>query len=158
MKTLSLYRKRLIPDECVLLKDDIIVKQTDDVIVTRWNTLHPKKKFSHGASCYFLKRGFKVGKFYREDGSVYCWYCDIVRYDYTGENELTVTDLLADVLILEDGIIRVIDLDELADALVQGLITVSQMEQALKQLQELVDIIYSGNFSTLQDEINSLSL
>ena len=158
MKTLSLYRKRFIPDECILLKDDVIVKQNDDVIVTRWSTIHPKSKFSHGASCYFLKEGFKIGKFYREDGSLYCWYCDIVRYDYTGENELTVTDLLADVIIKADGVIRVVDLDELSDALNQGLITTELMDQALKQLQHLLDIIYAGNFSSLQEEINSLGL
>ena len=34
MKTLSLYRRRLIPDECILLKDDIILYADDDHILT----------------------------------------------------------------------------------------------------------------------------
>ena len=39
MNNLTLYRKRLIPDECILLKDDIIVHADNDVIVTTWHSL-----------------------------------------------------------------------------------------------------------------------
>ena len=39
---LQIYRKRLIPEECILLKDDIIVEQNDDYILTKWKTLNPK--------------------------------------------------------------------------------------------------------------------
>ena len=38
-----LYRRRIIPNECVLLKDDIILSCDDKRIVTSWNSLHPKK-------------------------------------------------------------------------------------------------------------------
>ena len=38
MEHLKIYRKRMIPDECILLKDDIILEKTDDIIVTKWNT------------------------------------------------------------------------------------------------------------------------
>ena len=34
MTTPALYRKRLIPDECILLKDDIILDASDDHILT----------------------------------------------------------------------------------------------------------------------------
>lgn len=34
---LQIYRKRLIPEECILLKDDIIVEQNDDYILTNGN-------------------------------------------------------------------------------------------------------------------------
>ena len=43
---LQIYRKRLIPEECILLKDDIIVEQNDDYILTKWKTLNPKTTFS----------------------------------------------------------------------------------------------------------------
>ena len=43
-----LYRKRLIPDECVRLKDDEILSFDDDIIVTKWCTLHPKHDLDHG--------------------------------------------------------------------------------------------------------------
>ena len=57
---LQIYRKRLIPEECILLKDDIIVEQNEDYILTKWKTLNPKTTFSHGCSCYYLKEGFKI--------------------------------------------------------------------------------------------------
>ena len=83
---LQIYRKRLIPEECILLKDDIIIEQTEDHILTKWKTLNPKTTFSHGCSCYYLKEGFKISKFYRHDGSLLYWYCDIVEYTYQPES------------------------------------------------------------------------
>ena len=50
----ALYRRRLIPDECILLKDDIVLEWNEDRIVTSWKALHPKKDLHHGSSCYFL--------------------------------------------------------------------------------------------------------
>ena len=52
---LQIYRKRLIPEECILLKDDIIVEQNEDYILTKWKTLNPKTTFSHG--CSLLSQG-----------------------------------------------------------------------------------------------------
>ena len=69
MNISRIYRKRFIPAECVLLKDDIIVMQDEEVIVTKWNTLNPKAAFSHGCSCYFLTDGIKLSKFYRSDNT-----------------------------------------------------------------------------------------
>ena len=63
MKPPILYRKRLIPDECILLKDDILLYRDEDILVTKWNTIRPKKDLHHGMSCYFLKKGIKVSKF-----------------------------------------------------------------------------------------------
>ena len=112
---LQIYRKRLIPEECILLKDDIIVEQNEDYILTKWKTLNPKTTFSHGCSCYYLKEGFKISKFYRHDGSLLYWYCDIVEYTSRPEdNSLIVTDLLADIILYPDGRMHVVDLDELA--------------------------------------------
>ena len=85
MKNPILYRRRIIPEECILLKDDRILFCDEDHIVTAWNTLHPKKDLHHGWSCYFLKEGFKVSRFCREDGSLLYWYCDIVDFDYKEE-------------------------------------------------------------------------
>ena len=57
METLKIYRKRLIPEECILLKDDILLYRDEHVIITKWVTLHPKKDLDHGLSCYFLEHG-----------------------------------------------------------------------------------------------------
>ena len=159
MNTLTLYRRRLIPDECIPLKDDKVVKQTDEVIITTWDTLNPKTKFQYGASCYFLKEGFKVSKFYRADKSLYCWYCDIVQYDYdASEGRLVTTDLLADVVIMPDGTVKVVDLDELADAFEQELLSADMLKAALRQLNHLLSLIYGNQFGCLQNELDSLGL
>ena len=38
-----LFRKRLIPEECVELKDDILLHRDKETIVTKWKTLKPQK-------------------------------------------------------------------------------------------------------------------
>lgn len=53
---LQIYRKRLIPEECILLKDDIIVEQNEDYILTKWKTLNPKTTFSHGCSAIISRK------------------------------------------------------------------------------------------------------
>lgn len=154
MKISKLYRKRFIPDEYIFFKDDIIVRQSDDVVVTRWNTLKPKEDFSHGVSCYFLKEGWKLSKIYRRDGSLVYWYFDIVEYSYREKEEaLVFTDLLADVIIYPDGKITVVDLDELAFALEEKLITEKQMTSCLHRLHHLLSLLYNNEFEHLQTEL-----
>lgn len=153
-----LYRKRIIPEECIRLKDDIILVCNEDYILTSWNALKPRKDLHHGYSCYFLKEGIKVSKFCTGDSSLLCWYCDIVEYDYDrNTNTLTAVDLLADVVIYPDGFVRVMDLDELVTALEAGLITQDTLKTSLRTVNRLLETIYSGNFSTLQKYINEVS-
>ena len=59
-----LYRKRLIPEECVLLKDDRLLYRDEEIIVTACNTLKPLKDLKHGLSCYYRGVGIKVSRFY----------------------------------------------------------------------------------------------
>ena len=155
----KLYRRRLIPAECLPLNDDIIVEQNEEVLITKWKTLRPKPEFSHGCSCYFLQEGIKVSKIYRSDGSLVYWYCDIVDYDYDANNQsLTVIDLLADVILYPDGHMEVVDLDELAEAMERGLITKEQMTTCLRNLNHLLSMIYRDKFDRLQARLNSLDL
>ena len=149
-----LYRRRIIPEECVLLKDDIILSCDEEHIVTSWHALHPKKDLHHGSSCYFLKEGFKVSKFCRENGSLLYCYCDIVDYDFHPyDNHLIVTDLLADVIIYPDGFVKVVDLDELVTALDARSIDINTLKSSLVRLDKLLKIIYSGKFDSLQKYI-----
>lgn len=151
MKTPELYRKRLIPEQNIPLKDDLILFASDEIIVTKWDTLNPKTEFNHGTSCYFFKEGVKVSKFYKADNSLLYWYCDIVDYQYDEAlNRLTVVDLLADVLIYPDGTVKVVDLDEMADALGQGVISAKLLQQGLYRLNGLLTKIYNGEFRELQ--------
>ncbi len=159
MSELQLYRRRLIPAECILLKDDIIVKQTKDLIITSWKTLNPKIAFSHGCSCYFLREGFKISKFYTQNNSLLYWYCDIVEYAQDeSAHTLTTTDLLADVIVYPDGRTKVVDLDELAQAFETGLLTAAQLSAALRQLNHLLTYIYKDKFDQLQALIENLGL
>lgn len=151
MTNLSLYRRRIIPDECILLKDDIILSCDEEHIVTSWQTLRPKKDLHHGSSCYFLKEGFKVSKFCKQSGELLFWYCDIVTFDYhPGDNSLIVTDLLADVIIYPDGFVKVVDLDELVAALNSRAISLDTLKHSLLNLDKLLQIIYSGGFDRLK--------
>lgn len=159
MEISKVYRRRFIPAECVLLKDDTIIKQDDEVLITKWTTLNPKTEFSHGASCYFLEKGLKVSKIYRHDGSLLRWYCDIVEFSYdASERALTVTDLLADVILSSDGRMKVVDLDELAEAMEENLITKEQTISCLRSLDYLLSLIYRDKFDRLQAYLNELGL
>ena len=159
MNVAKLYRQRLIPPEKILLKDDIIIAQDEDVIITKWNTLNPKTEFTHGSSCYFLKEGLKISKFYRADDSLLYWYIDIVEFtiDET-QDTLIYTDLLADVIIYPDGRMKVVDLDELAEAMERNLITKEQMTSCLRNLNHLLTMIYRDKFDRLQSRLDSLGL
>ena len=159
MNISKIYRKRIIPAECILLKDDLIVMQDDEVIVTKWNTINPKTAFSHGCSCFFLRDGIKVSKIYRSDNSLLYWYCDIVEYSFDpAENAMTFTDLLADVIVHPDGLPKVVDLDELAEAMEKSLITKEQMTFCLRSLNHLLSLIYRDKFDRLQSRLDSLGL
>lgn len=159
MQIPTLYRKRILPEECILLKDDIVLERSEQVIITKWNTLNPKVTLHHGCSCYFLKEGYKISKFYRADNSLIYWYCDIVEYDYDSESDTyVVTDLLADVIISPEGIVKVVDLDEIAYALESGKITSEQVKKCLLQLNSLLEIIYKDKFDVLQSKLENLGL
>jgi len=147
MKYPVLYRKRLIPAECLRLKDDVILHCEDDFIVTGWKTINPRKDMDHGYSLYMLKEGIKVSKFYRADNSLLYWYCDIVEYQWSEDaNTCTSVDLLADVVLYPDGSLKVLDLDELALAAKEHLITDEMLYTALTRTNTLLNTIYRGDF------------
>lgn len=145
---MKLFRKRYIPDEIIELKDDQIRYADDDIIITTWNCLKPRDDFATGSSCYFLKKGVKISKFYRSDGTLKAWYCDIVHTKRVEEDYVFV-DLLADVVV-EDGIVKVLDLDELAEAYEKNKITQEELSMALRQVNALLCDIYAGNFAQYQ--------
>ncbi|MBR5420166.1 MAG: DUF402 domain-containing protein [Lachnospiraceae bacterium] len=145
----KLYRKRLIPEECVALKDDVVLRWDDEVILTKWNALKPKKDLHHGYSCYFLREGYKVSKFYTADNTLLYWYCDIVDFDEEDADRLVVTDLLADVIIYPDGFVKVVDIDEMVTCLNESMISLDQLKRSLTQLDKLLQIIYADKFDTL---------
>lgn len=152
---LKLYRKRFIPDEVIYLKDDIILYADSQLVITKWDCLHPRKDIARGYSAYDLHKGFKVNKVYNSNSELVYWYCDIIRPEYNIEaNALIVTDLLVDILVYPDSSSKVLDLDEVADALESNLISVSLASEALRKAHSLLNEIYEGTFSAYQALIN----
>ncbi|CDE45171.1 putative uncharacterized protein [Clostridium sp. CAG:411] len=152
---INLYRKRIIPEEMILLKDDVILHQDASTIITKWNSLKPRKDFSNGISAYFMDEGFKVSKIFDKHHKLVYWYCDIIETEYNSEQHTYIfTDLLADVVIYPDGELRVLDLDEIGDALEQKLISKDLSVKALRLCNQLLEKIYAGNFKKYQNIIN----
>ena len=150
-----LYRKRIIPDECIALKDDEILYIDDEIIITKWNVLNPRTDFTHGYSCYFLSKNIKVSKFLKENGNLHYWYCDIITANYSSDrSEITVIDLLADVTVDPHGIMNVLDIDELCEAREKKLIDDDRFFLSVKQLGTLITTIQAGNFNKYTDVLN----
>ena len=149
---MKLMRVRLIPQETVVLEDDKIIDQDKDRIVTQWKTLKPREDFSYGYSCYYLKEGYKVSKFLKENGELKCWYCDIIDAKWKDSDSFCgwiFIDLLADVVVKENGIIKVLDLDELAEAFEKNLLNKEQLIWALQCLNRLLSKIETGEFQDI---------
>ncbi len=145
---IKLYRKRFIPAECRQLKEDKILHMDDDIIITSWSSFRPRPDFASGISAYYRRDGFKISRHYDAEGRFTRWYCDIIAESKENDS-LIFSDLLVDVVILPDGTVHVVDLDEAADALEQGLITAELLTQALRSTNNLLSYIYQGRFSEL---------
>ena len=153
----KLYRKRYIPDEKLLLKDDIIVTIDTDKVITKWNVLSPVHPFTHGVSCYFINEGFKVSKFLDDHNELVYWYCDIIETEYDEkENSYTFSDLLIDVIIEKNGFVKVVDLDEIALALDKGLFNDDLIKKAVTRADKLLGLIYSGKFDRYKSIVDDV--
>ena len=145
-----LYRKRFIPYECKLLQDDIVLEYNSSILVTKWNVLKERCDFSHGYSCCYLDKGYRISKFLTKKGEFLCWYCDIITHEQDlANNSLTIIDLLADVIIYPDGKMRIVDLDELYEAFDTELIDKTLLKKSLLSLNKLLDDIYSVGIEAL---------
>lgn len=144
----EIYRKRLLPEECIHLHKDKVLFGSDEQLVTRWDTINPKAAFSKGISLYVMNKGWKISKFFDTAGNFVYWYCDIIETDYNADTDTYVfTDLLADVIIDPSGKVKVVDLDEYTPVYEQGLIDTLTILKALRQLNELLEIIENGTFA-----------
>ena len=145
MKKPVMLRKRYIPYEIVDISGDELLYRSDKLLVTRWKAIKPRTDFSGGISYTFLDEGIKLAKFYNEQGEFLFWYCDIIEVLHDKEkDEFTFQDLLVDVKIMPDGMIKVLDAEELAEALEKELITIQQACKALRTLDIVLKLVYSG--------------
>lgn len=143
----KIIRKRLIPFEEVDISNDIILYRDENLLITKWNVIRARNDFSNGVSYTFLNDGFKIGRFYNDYKNLLFWYCDIIETHYEPcTDTYTLLDLLIDIKIMPDGSVKVIDLDEFAEAIEQKLITESQAINALRKTDMLLCKIYRGEF------------
>ncbi len=153
-KALALYRRRYIPEEIIHLKDDEILYESPEHIVTRWQILNPRTDFSGGVSCYFINMGIKVSRIYDEYQNTLYIYCDIIDTVYDpDENSYVFTDLLVDV-VFRDGSMQVLDVAELADAYEEGLISIEVLLHAIRRADYLLTICNEGRFGELLDVLD----
>ena len=115
---MKIFRKRYIPDEIIDISGDEVVLRDDKRLITKWIPIKPREDFAYGESCVYFDKGWKISKFFNEDGSLKYWYCDIISYEYIEKDDTYIfTDLLLDVIIYPDGSYKVLDEDELEEAL-----------------------------------------
>ena len=159
MKMPLLYRRRFIPDELVPLKNDRIISLDEHLIITKWDALHPRKDIAGGISAYFLDRGFKVSKVFHKNGQLVYWYCDIIQQKPGPDPDSVIfEDLLVDVILHRDGSVQILDLDELAQAFEEELISGEEVTRALRILDSLLKLIHQGQFSSLMEPVEKAEL
>lgn len=152
-----LFRRRFIPDENIELKDDMILALEPNLIITSWNVLKPRRDISRGVSAYFIDKGIKVSKVFDNAGQMVYWYCDIIETHYDEqENIYTFNDLLIDVVVYPDGQVEVLDMDEFADAMEQGILSVGTIAHAMRATDDLLHAIYAGEFEKYTHYIDDM--
>ena len=152
-----LFRRRFIPDENIELKDDMILALEPNLIITSWNVLKPRRDISRGVSAYFIDKGIKVSKVFDNAGQMVYWYCDIIVTHYDEkENTYTFNDLLIDVVVYPDGQVEVLDMDEFADAMEQGILSVGTIAHAMRATDDLLHTIYAGEFEKYTHYIDDM--
>lgn len=163
MNKIRLFRKRFIPDEIVELKDDEILYFENNILITKWDVLKPRKDIDHGISVYFIDKGVKVSKVYNARNDLIYYYCDIIDTSVTKKNtdeetttEYVFSDLLADVLVYPDGFVRVVDLDELSTLLINKTLSSNLIAKALQITNNLLTDIYNGEFNKYTKYIDDI--
>ncbi len=147
MKKPKILRRRFIPNETVDISGDELLYRDDELLITRWKAIRPRPDISGGISYAFLKEGYKISRFYDNSGKFMYWYCDIIDVDYKSESDTyTLIDLLLDVKVSASGIVRVLDADELAEAMEKDFITKEQACRALVNLNKILKMAHKGNF------------
>ena len=142
-----MFRKRFIPFETVDISGDELLFRSEELLITRWKAIKPRTDISGGISYTFLKDDFKVSRFYDALGNFAYWYCDVIGVEYDEKSDtFTIVDLLIDIKIMPDGTMRVVDTDELAEALDKGLISKEQACRSLRELDRVLKMIYEKNF------------
>lgn len=150
----KLFRVRYLPFEIVELSSDRILFRDSSYLITSWEPIRPRADIKSGISCIFLNEGWKINAIRDNQDRIIYWYCDIIdiRFDLK-EDAVYFHDLLVDIVIREDRSLEVLDLDELATAYDNGLITKEQLLLALHRCNSLLRMIYNTDVPSYMSEI-----
>lgn len=153
---IQIYRKRFIPDEMIHLKDDQVLSCDADLLVTKWDTLKPRCDIAGGISAYFISKNIKVSKIHDCNQQLVYWYCDIINtiYDPTTYTYI-FEDLLIDIIVYENGLVKVVDLDEVAEILDKQSLNTHLLATALRTTNSLLQDIYQDKFDEYKKVINT---
>jgi uncharacterized protein len=147
MKKPGILRKRFIPNETVDITEDELVFRSEELLITRWKPIKPRQDISKGISYTLLNDGIKISKFFHHSGLFSYWYIDIIEVEYNDKLDVyTLIDLLVDVKLTNEGVLQVLDADELAQAIEDGLVTCKLACNSLRRLDKVLNMIYSNNF------------
>jgi predicted RNA-binding protein associated with RNAse of E/G family len=145
-----------LPDKVLDLYDDLVFR-SEKVVVGRARIRSANSVVFDGkvvlASGYgivyfeMMRKWFSVGKIWNSEGQHTGYYCDIITPPRVLEDGVVeVTDLFLDLWVAPDLRYKVLDEEELEDALKKGWITKRLYEAAKKEVKKLVALVEQGRF------------
>ena len=150
----KLFRIRFIPQESIDISSDNTLYRDNCYLITSWKPIRSRTDIISGVSCVFLEEGWKISAFMDREDHIKYWYCDIIDIKYDPkEDTYFLYDLLIDIIIREDGKVEVIDLEELAKAFDEGLITKEQLAMSLIRSNNLLRKIYQQDIPAYVTDI-----
>ena len=68
------------------------------------------------------------------------WYADFIAIEHLSEDKISLRDLYLDIYIEENGpTYRMVDFNDLAEALINNEVSAKELEEPLKNLQRFLD-------------------
>ncbi len=124
--------------------DAVCDRTTTELRARGWlgdeHTVRVVRKFA------FFTRPYNIVVFMDEGRCPLGYYCDVVTPLVRRDNDYHMVDLIADAWIRPDGRYEALDLDELEDAVFQGLIHPDQAAEIRRHLRQLLDDVEAGRF------------
>lgn len=94
----------------------------------------------------YYARPYNIVMFMDEGRRPLGYYCDVVTPVVRRAADYHMMDLIADAWIRPDGRYKALDLDELDDAVCEGLIHPDQADEIRRHLNRLLDDVDAGRF------------
>lgn len=152
---MEIYRKRFLPDECVKLKDDIIIENNEKYLITKWIPIKPRLDIKRGVSIVVFDKNIKISKIIDNNDEIVYYYIDIIVCDLQF-NKIVTVDYLLDIIYYEDMTIKILDLEELYKAKEKNIISKNIFDDAIKYLNNALNLIYSKEILEYIDKIKNI--